>query len=68
MTPEIDAVITWVDGAQSAHYQNRMRYMAAAVTPLRATIGNGTYAVWSERQELYVDELMREYRKVLPRR
>ena len=41
---------------------------AATVTPLRATIGNGTYAVWSEQRELYVDELMREYRKVLPRR
>ena len=40
---------------------------AATVAPLRATIGNGTYATWSDRQELYVDELMREYRKVLPR-
>lgn len=40
MTPEIDAVITWVDGAQPAHYQNRMRYMAAAVTPLHGNAIN----------------------------
>jgi len=38
----------------------------APVAALHAIIGNGTYASWSDQQELYVDELMREYRKVLP--
>ena len=33
----------------------------AAVTPLRATIGDGSYALWSDRGELYVDQLMRAF-------
>ena len=37
------------------------------VTPLKATIGNGTYAVWSDRDELYVDRLMREFENARPR-
>lgn len=39
----------------------------AAVTPLRAVIGDGSYALWSNREELYVDELVREFRSGQPR-
>lgn len=38
-----------------------------AVTRLRATIGNGSYVLWSDREELYVDQLMREFRNAKPR-
>lgn len=38
-----------------------------AVTRLRATIGNGSYALWSNREELYVDQLVREFRGTAPR-
>lgn len=33
----------------------------AAVAQLRATIGDGSYALWSDRDELYVDQLMRAF-------
>jgi hypothetical protein len=33
----------------------------AAVSQLRATIGDGSYAVWSGQDELYVDQLMRAF-------
>lgn len=39
----------------------------AAVTQLRATIGDGSYAVWSTRDQLYVDQLMQEFRNAKPR-
>jgi hypothetical protein len=39
----------------------------SAVTPLRATISDGAYALWSERDELYVDQLMREFKNAKPR-
>ncbi len=29
------------------------------IVPVRAVIGAGSYAVWSEKEELYVDLLMR---------
>lgn len=32
-----------------------------AVVPLRATIGNGSYALWSTKGELYVDQLVRAF-------
>jgi len=48
--PEVDAVITWVDGAQPAHYQNRMRYMAAAVEPLHGNAINPHR--WANSDEL----------------
>lgn len=35
-----------------------------AVTKLRATIGNGAYAMWSNKEELYVDQLVREFRGI----
>jgi hypothetical protein len=38
----------------------------ANVVPMRATIGDGWYALWSDRDELYVDQLMREFRSAPP--
>jgi hypothetical protein len=38
----------------------------AAVVPMRATIGDGWYALWSDRDELYVDQLIREFRAAPP--
>lgn len=37
------------------------------IAPTRATIGDGTYALWDDREELYVDQLMREFRNATPR-
>lgn len=39
----------------------------SAVTQLRATIGDGSYALWSDRGELYVDQLMRAFSDARPR-
>lgn len=33
----------------------------AAVSQLKATIGDGSYALWSDRDELYVDQLMQAF-------
>jgi hypothetical protein len=38
----------------------------AGIVPINAVIRNGSYARWSERGELYVDQLMREYRRARP--
>jgi hypothetical protein len=38
----------------------------AAVVPMRATIGDGWYALWSDRDELYVDQLICEFRAAPP--
>lgn len=37
------------------------------IAPTRATIGPGSYASWPDREELYVDQLMREFRNARPR-
>ncbi|MDP1571627.1 MAG: hypothetical protein Q8L86_16655 [Vicinamibacterales bacterium] len=37
------------------------------IVPTEATIGDGSYALWPEREGLYVDELMREFRNATPR-
>lgn len=34
---------------------------------VRATIGDGSYTLWSDREESYVDQLMREFRNAGPR-
>lgn len=36
------------------------------IVPITAIIRDGSYASWSERGELYVDQLMREYRQARP--
>ena len=38
----------------------------AGIVPITAVIRAGSYATWSERGELYVDQLMREYRQARP--
>lgn len=40
---------------------------AGKVVPVQATIGDGTYALWSDKEELYVDQLMRAFRAAAPR-
>ncbi len=50
MLSEIDAVITWVDGAQPAHLKKRMHYMAAAETPLHGNAINPHR--WADSDEL----------------
>ena len=37
------------------------------VVPVQATIGDGSYALWSDKEDLYVDQLMREFRNARPR-
>jgi hypothetical protein len=32
------------------------------IVPIQATIGDGSYALWSDQEELYVDQLMRAFR------
>jgi len=34
---------------------------------VRAMIGDGNYVLWSDREESYVDQLMREFRNAVPR-
>ena len=36
------------------------------LVPITAVIRGGSYATWSERGELYIDQLMREYRQARP--
>jgi hypothetical protein len=50
MISEIDAVITWVDGAQPAHLNKRMHYMAAAEKPLHGNAINPHR--WADSDEL----------------
>ena len=38
----------------------------AGIVPIEAVIRSGRYARWSERGELYIDQLMREYRQARP--
>lgn len=48
--PDIDAVITWVDGAELAHYEKRTLFMSAAERPLH---GNATNPHrWVDSDEL----------------
>jgi len=37
------------------------------IVPIQATIGDGNYALWSDQEELYVDQLMRAFRSASPR-
>jgi hypothetical protein len=38
----------------------------SGIVPISAVIRDGSYARWSERGELYIDQLMREYRLARP--